>query len=182
VSQSFEERIFDAVVGQFFAPQPTVEFVYNPATGQSEPRPGHAPSASARVAADIWAQQREQILVAVKERLVIEEVAAALAEKITKDTVERLTSTRPYSGFDRDHGERADRRRVGPPRPREDGRGGGARYQLMRWSVRVVHWQIQATVRSASPRLVWMVRRMNGAARQPSRKTSAATTAKANAR
>jgi hypothetical protein len=105
VSQSFEERIFDAVVGQFFAPQPTVEFVYNPATGQSEPRPGHAPSASARVAADIWAQQREQILVAVKERLVIEEVAAALAEKITKDTVERLTSTRPYSGFDRDQAE-----------------------------------------------------------------------------
>jgi hypothetical protein len=103
VSQSFEERIFDAVVGQFFAPQPTVEYVYNPATNQSEPRPGHAPSAAARVAADIWAQQREQILAAVKERLVIEEVAEALAAKITDDVVNRLVSSPSlYNGYDRE--------------------------------------------------------------------------------
>jgi hypothetical protein len=103
---SFEDRIMQAVVAQFFAPQWQQMQIFNPSTGAPEMQLVQHQAPVARISYDIFAAKHDEILEAVKERIDIEELADAIAGRIKDDVVDRMTKTGMWSStFDREREE-----------------------------------------------------------------------------
>ena len=98
----FEDQLMAAVVAQFFTPVMHQTPTFNPQTGQHEMQTTYGASAAARVAHDIWTAKQHEIVRSVQDRLSVDDIAEALAKKITDDIVERMTTTRMYHGYDKD--------------------------------------------------------------------------------
>lgn len=100
--KTFEDRIMDAVVLQFFSPQVLMTPVFNPNSGMTEVQTHYGESPAARVARDIWTAKHAEIVEAVKDRLSVEDIADALAARVTADVVDRMTKTGMWTNYDAD--------------------------------------------------------------------------------
>lgn len=85
---SWEDRIFNAIVGQFFAP------VYSGNGGDGNPL--FAQSGLSALATSMFQARRTEILNAVSEHLTADEIAEAVAERVANDIITRIG--RPSSG------------------------------------------------------------------------------------
>lgn len=101
MSQTFEERLIDACVAQFFSPTWSMQYVWDPNTSRNEPQMVTMPSAASRIASEAFSQRREEILEKVQDYVSVEDIAEALWERIRDDLIKRLVSS--YTGLFTDY-------------------------------------------------------------------------------